>query len=74
MSTMGPKTKASIEAIVAALREFPRDHHRQLLEWADLIATEQFTVEEIAHGGVTWSRAGTRHEMAYPNYNPDWSK
>jgi hypothetical protein len=71
---MGPKTKAAVQQILDALKDYPREQHRQLLEWADVIASGGISMAEVESGGVTWNRAGTRHEMAYPSYGPDWSK
>jgi hypothetical protein len=71
---MGPKTKNAIESIVSALREFPVDHHRQLLEWAALITSGVGTMAEVETGRWSWDRSGTWHESAHPDYAPDWSK
>jgi len=69
---MGPKTKQALESIVTALREFPIDHHRQLLEWASNITSGQFTLEDVTSGRATWDRRGTWHEQWYPGYSPNW--
>jgi hypothetical protein len=71
---MGPKTKAAVQQIVDALKDFPREEHRQLLEWAGIITSGSGTIEEVERMQWGWNRAGTLHERAYPDYNPDWSK
>jgi hypothetical protein len=71
---MGPKTKAAVQQIVDALKDFPREEHRQLLEWADLITSGGFRMDEVERLVAIWSRTGTMHERNYPNYAPDWSK
>jgi hypothetical protein len=71
---MGPKTKAAVQQIVDALKDFPREEHRQVLEWADIVASGGGSMQEVERGQWSWSRTGTNHERAYPNFAPDWSK